>query len=171
MGLPRIPGSLIFISALPHLTAHRGKLLSGRPGVGKEVHAASFVRERKIVFEQELFEKAELFRLILVHELFHFVWPRLSNELRRQYGDLVDAELRARARGELGESSSVRKTMLASGSKCRQDYICESFCDTAAWLYSGVAVHSGFRLAVRWKKSRSDWFRQNFERYWELRCS
>lgn len=172
MGLPKIPGSPIFVSARPQLTAHRGKLLSGRPESGTAVHAASFIRERRIVVERELLGSPDQFRLILVHELFHFVWPRLSNHVRAEYGELLKQELRSGARGELGESSEVRKTALASGLKCWKEYVCESFCDTAAWRYAGIQdnpKNSHFRLAQRWKERRMRWFTRQFEGYWETR--
>jgi hypothetical protein len=39
-----------------------------------------------------------------------------------------------------------------------REYCCESFCDTAAWLYSGVQVHSEFTLAGRYRHRRRVWF-------------
>jgi hypothetical protein len=135
------------------------------------VHAASFIRERRVVLEEELLANPVLLRLILVHEFFHFIWPRLSNSLRESYTQLLETELSLGARAEIGESSSVRKDALAAGGRCWKEYVCESFCDTAAWLYSGVPRHRTFRLAARWQKPRMDWFRGAFERYWGVRCS
>ncbi len=82
----------------------------------------------------------------------------------------MNRELDARARGELGESSHVRKAKLVAGANCWKEYVCESFCDTAAWLYSGVRQHEEFKLADRWKNWRKNWFHEVFERYWRVRC-
>lgn len=154
--LPPLVGRPISIAALPHLTAHRGKLLSGAPDTGIPVHAATFLRRREIILETQLTRKPGLLRLITVHEIFHFVWARLGNPSRRSYAALIKAEAAARARGELGESSLVKKSPA-----CTADYICESFCDTAAWLYAGVRRSPDFTLAARWRKRRRAWFEEN----------
>jgi hypothetical protein len=171
MGLPAMQGSPITISFQPELTEYRGKLLSAHPELGTAVHAASFIRERRVVLERELLTNPALLRLILVHEFFHFIWPCLSNELRESYSGLLETELGSGARGEIGESSSVRKDAFAAGGRCWKEYVCESFCDTGAWLYSGIERHRTFRLAIRWQKARRNWFRGAFERYWNMRCS
>lgn len=154
-GLPALVGSPIVVAILPHLTAHRGKLLSGSLHRGVPVHAATFIRRRKIILETQLTRKPGLLRLITVHEIFHFVWARLPNSARRAYAALLLAEVLAHARGELGESSLLKKTPA-----CTRDYICESFCDTAAWLYAGVRRSPDFTLAARWRKRRRAWFEQ-----------
>jgi hypothetical protein len=141
----------------PALTAHRGKLLSKQPERGTPVYAATFVRKRHIVLETELLSRPRMLRLIVVHEIFHFVWVRLGNELRREFADLLARESRRRARGALGESSSARKSSCLSS-----DYVCESFCDTAAWLYSGVKRDPAFTLAKRWRRLRLAWFHTAF---------
>jgi hypothetical protein len=127
------------------------------------VHAASFLRERRIVLESELLARPPDLRLILTHELFHFVWWRLGNGKRRDFHNLLIAESSAQARAELGESSSVAKSSLLADDRDAQNarwknYVCESFCDTAAWLYSGISTHPQFRLAQRWKWRRQAWF-------------
>jgi len=79
--------------------------------------------------------------------------------------DREEIELRQRpdryprlvARGELVESSSVKKTPA-----CTPDYVCESFCDTAAWLYAGVHHSPDFTLAARWRNFRRSWFEDTF---------
>ena len=38
------------------------------------------------------------------------------------------------------------------------EYACESFCDTAAWLYAGAGEHAEFTLAARWSEARRAWF-------------
>lgn len=121
------------------------------------MHAATFVRRREIVLETQLTRKPGELRLIAVHEIFHLVWARLGNPTRRAWAALLEAEATARARGELGESSSVKKSRV-----CSRDYICESFCDTAAWLYAGVRRSRHFTLAARWRKRRRAWFEATF---------
>ena len=87
--------------------------------------------------------RAAEFPRIFVHELFHFVWLRAGNPLRWSYEGCVRAEFRSGARGELGWSAEWRKAASRAGDVRRRsrrwrEYACESFCDTAAWLYSGV---------------------------------
>lgn len=156
-GLPALTGNPLFVTTLPELTTYRGKLLSS-VNQGTPVHAASFIRRREIVFETELLKKPDL-PSILVHELFHFVWVRLGNAKRTAYTALLAKELRAQARGELGESAAVRK-QFASGSR---DYVCESFCDTAAWLYGPNTQSPHVNLGRRWRRDRKAWFEANFQ--------
>ena len=115
------------------------------------------------MLERDLFAADRMLRLIVVHEVFHFVWARLSNHARREFADLLLYEIGHRARGELGESAGVKKNLLTASAQSYnarlwRDYVCESFCDTAAWLYSGVKHHNSFRLAHRWRKRRHAWF-------------
>jgi len=162
--LPELTGSPISIYAQPRLTAHRGELLSRSGERGTPVHAGSFIRKREIVLERELLFKPRTLRLILVHEIFHFVWSRLRNGGRREFEGLLASERKHRARGELGESSAVKKSRLpwkgSAFDSPRQwrDYVCESFCDTAAWLYAGVKDDRVFTLAKRWRAARKSWF-------------
>ena len=126
---------------------------------GREVHAASFLRERSIGINCQRRE----FSRVLAHEVFHFVWRRLSNEQRWSYEDLLRRERRAHARGELGWSAEWRKIELTgadlkSRSRRWREYCCESFCDTGAWLYSGVGRHEEFTLAPRFSGRRRGWF-------------
>ncbi len=163
-GLPRLTGSPIRISGRTALTAHRGKLLSAHLDRGVPVHAGCFIRKREIVVEVELFGAPSMLRLILLHEIFHFVWTRLGNPARNEFAALLRLEMESRARGELGESAAVKKNDLLArepyfaGSLAWRDYVCESFCDTAAWLYSGVERHESFSLAQRWSGRRKRWF-------------
>jgi len=126
-------------------------------------HGAAFVRQRRLAFDCTRPE----FRRIFVHELFHFVWVRAGNSRRRGFEDVLRREWQARARGELGWSSELRKERLAEHDVARRsrrwrEYCCESFCDTAAWLYSGRA-HPEFTLARRWQEKRRRFFRQAIE--------
>jgi hypothetical protein len=122
------------------------------------VHAGSFLRQRRIAFDCAPAE----FPRIFVHELFHFVWLRLGNPARRSYEELLDAE-RPRRGGELGWSAEWRKDAITSEdvrtrSRRWREYCCESFCDTAAWLYSGAGPHPEFTLAMRFRARRRAWF-------------
>ncbi|BDC49604.1 hypothetical protein F183_A19200 [Bryobacterales bacterium F-183] len=153
-------GAPVRIERLGELTAYRGKLLSGGPGT--PVHAASFLRERRIVLDTSL--RGSEFTRILLHELFHFAWVRLSNRTRAEYTDLITAELARHGRGELGWSSEWRKKELIRRTAPRffREYICESFCDTAAWRYGTRREHDEVTLAVRWRQIRERWFDDTF---------
>lgn len=122
------------------------------------MHAASFIRKREMVLERELISDAHEMARVFVHELFHFAWVRLGNQARRSFESLIEAEIAMGARGELGWSSQMRK---AAGVK-RREYLCESFCDTAAWLYAGIAKHDEFTLAERHRIKRARWFRHYY---------
>jgi len=148
--LPPFAGSRIRLHAVHELQDGRGP-----------VHAAAFLAERRIAFDCSSAE----FPRIFVHELFHFVWARAGNPRRWRYEDLLRQELAARARGELGWSAEWRKRALPQAEVRRRgrkwrDYCCESFCDTAAWLYSGTSRHPEFTLAARWRRQREAWFRR-----------
>lgn len=130
---------------------------------GQEVHAATYIRQRRIVLDTALLSRRAELRRILIHELFHFAWVRLSNAQRDAYAGAMEDELDARARGELGWSAEMRKDTLESHSgPAWREYVCESFCDTAAWLYSGVGRHEEFTLAPRFRKRRAAWFAEAF---------
>ena len=123
------------------------------------VHAGSFLRERRIAFDCT---RAE-FPRIFVHEVFHFAWVRLGNPVRRAYEGLIAAECTMAVSGELGWSAEWRKReLVAADVRLRtrrwREYCCESFCDTAAWLYSGVVRHPEFTLPARSRRLRRIWF-------------
>jgi hypothetical protein len=123
------------------------------------VHGGAFLRERKILFDCT---RAELPR-IFVHELFHFVWLRAGNPVRLSFERLIAREISGHARGELGWAAESRKQKLAKRDarlRTRQwrDYCCESFCDTAAWLYAGLSHHPEFTLAKPRRARRRQWF-------------
>ena len=44
-----------------------------------------------------------------------------------------------------------------------REYLCESFCDTAAWLYGDVRKHEEFTLAARFRQRRAGWFKAAFD--------
>jgi len=130
---------------------------------GQEVHAATFIRQRLIVLDSALHGNRANLRRILLHELFHFAWARLGNAARHEYEVVIGDEMKARARGELGWSSEMRKKELRRRSgRGWREYACESFCDTAAWLHSGIKRHEEFTLALRFRKRRKVWFEAAF---------
>jgi hypothetical protein len=128
------------------------------------VHAGSFLRDRLIKVDCRRSE----FPRVFVHELFHFAWQRLGNPRRISYERLLASERRARARGELGWSAEWRRRALLPDdlrlrSRRWREYCCESFCDSAAWLYSGVKRHNEFTLPTSFRERRRAWFRQAIE--------
>ena len=161
--LPALGGRPVWIETTGELRVYRGRLRTG-PGPGTAVHAASDIRGRRIVIEGELFDNpAELARIV-THEVFHFVWVRLSNATRWRYEGLIEVEIERRSRGELGWSAENRKRALGDDdamvrSRRWREYVCESFCDTAAWWLAGCPEHDEITLARRYRERRSDWWR------------
>lgn len=148
--LGRLPfsGEVIRIQLAPGLTDVHGP-----------VHGGSFLRERRIALNCSSRE----FPRIFVHELAHFAWLRLGNPARRSWEDLLRAERNFRVSGELGWSSEWRKAELRaayirSRNRLWREYCCESFCDTAAWLYSGIRRHPEFTLVPAFRQIRREWF-------------
>lgn len=148
--------------------------LSGRPirvelrrSLGPHL-AATHIPRRRILLDSGLLAHPGEFERILVHEIFHFAWVRLSNQTRRNWEGVLAAEFRAGARGELGWSSEWRKNKLQSDKLRRSDiqgrtpawrrYVCESFCDTAAWLCAGLRVHDEYTLVAGARRLRRSWF-------------
>jgi len=116
-----------------------------------------------MVLDSALLSKRAELRRIVIHELFHFAWVRMNNRQRRAWGTAIRRELSAHARGELGWSSEMRKQALrARSGRCWREYLCESFCDTAAWLYAGVKRHDEFTLTQRFRRLRAAWFETAF---------
>ena len=137
--------------------------MSGRRGRYGASHAATLLRERRILFDCAPAE----FPRIFVHEVFHFVWLRAGNAARISFEKMLAGEIESGGRGELGWSAELRKDKLTVADRRRRtrrwrEYCCESFCDTAAWLYSGVERHAEFTLAKRCRKTRSQWFAGTF---------
>jgi hypothetical protein len=173
LALPIRLASPISISFLPDLTVARGQLLSSSDTPGKPVYAASFIKERRIVLETPLLNKPNALRLILVHELGHFIWPRLGNKVRAEFESLLAAEFESKARGEAGESEGVAKSAVTADdvllrTKRWREYACEAFCDSAALLYSGVSRWKYYTLARKWRARREKWFQTAI--HWEVRC-
>jgi hypothetical protein len=162
-----VEGRSVRLRFWPALTADGRRLYSNGPH-GRPVFAGSFIRRREIILDQDLERQPRELARILVHELFHFAWVRLGNPTRRSYEALVRGEWKQRARGELGWSAESRKRVLsghrlpARGLPAWRDYLCESFCDTAAWLYSGVRRHPEYTLSARHRNRRAEWFRAEF---------
>ncbi|MBM3739185.1 MAG: hypothetical protein FJW39_25700 [Acidobacteria bacterium] len=154
--LPAFAGAPVPVYFKPRLTV-RGRRLESGGGLGTEVHAASDLRRRIIVLDSAL-RGGEL-RRVLAHELFHFAWLRLGNPARASWTALIGAEIRAGARGELGWSAEWRKEALPLD---KRGYLCESFCDSAAYVYAGIERHAEFTLPARYRRRRLEWFRNQF---------
>ena len=148
-------------------------ILYGRPiqvavrgSLGAHLAATSIPR-RRIDLDAAVLARRGEFERILVHELFHFSWVRLSNAQRQSWERVLARELGRRTRGELGWSAEWRKIALRRGdpplrtARWRR-YACESFCDTAAWLYAGLRAHDEFTLPPRARAGRREWFAENF---------
>ncbi len=135
-----------------------------RRSLGRHL-AATHIRKRFILLDRAVLAQAGDFERILVHEIFHFVWVRLGNVKRRSWEALLTGE---RAKGELGWSAEWRKNKLSpidarSRTAAWRRYACESFCDTAAWLYAKLAHHEEFTLAHPARAKRKAWFREYIE--------
>jgi hypothetical protein len=162
--LPQLSGRQIHVSFKPSLTAHRGKLLS-KAMKGDAVYAGSFLRKRRIVMDDDMLRTPRILERIFVHEVFHFVWLRLGPRVRASYELLVSAELDRAARGELGWSSESLKLKVTDSDRVERsrrwrDYICESFCDTAGWLFGSTRHYSEMTLARRYRDARRRWFEE-----------
>jgi len=157
----KIEGDPIRIAVRRNLRVRAGKIVARG---GTEVHAATFIRQRRMVLDADLLRSDSELRRIVIHELFHFVWVRLGNSVRRSFEDLM--QLQVRARGDLGWSSEYRKAELdiedmRRRSRRWREYCCEAFCDTAAYLYARSRQHDEFTLAERYRRKRMVWFEKN----------
>ena len=146
--LPPLSGASIRIGRMSGLRSNFGP-----------AHAGTLLRERRILFDCAPTE----FPRIFVHEVFHFVWLRTGNTARIGFERILAGEMDGGVRGELGWSAELRKNKLTAADRRNRtrrwrDYCCESFCDTAAWLYSGVERHDEFTLVKRCRKIRREWF-------------
>jgi hypothetical protein len=134
------------------------------------LHAASFIPQRYVVLRRSLFRRRIELGRIFYHELCHFFWPRLGNPLRQRYEAMLEREFRDGTRGELGYSAELRKEKLraAGGSPGRKarlrrlwrEYVCESFCDTTAYVLLGPerrVRHSEYTLSGAARERRCRW--------------
>lgn len=133
---------------------------------GNDAYAETDIPRRLIVLDPELKRNTREHRRILLHEYFHFAWVRLGNRQRWAWEAHLEKEWRAGARGEAGWSAEWRKKALAEGdvksrSRRWREYCCESFCDTAAFVYG--RVESEVTLARSRQRSRAAWFQARFE--------
>lgn len=147
--------------------------VSGRPirvelrrSLGPHLAAASLNR-RLILLDSDVLLKIHEFERILVHEIFHFAWRRMANRTRRSWELVLQREIAAAARGELGWSAEWRKSKLRTRDPRERTpawrrYACESFCDTAAWRFAGLRDHDEFTLAGRFRRLRGSWFEKTF---------
>ena len=130
--------------------------------------AASNIRRRLILLDREVLAERGDFERILIHEIFHFTWVRLPNSKRRSWEKLIESEIARGTAGELGWSAESRKEKLRAAAIARRSpawrrYACESFCDSAAWLYAGLRRHEEFTLPARFRRARAQWLRQNLD--------
>ena len=154
-------GPMAALCGLPELAGRPIRVVI-RKSLGQHLAATSIPR-RIVYLDSEVLVRRGDFERILVHELFHFVWVRLSNQARRNWEELLADELRRRIKGELGWSAEWRKLKLtvadvSSRNRAWRLYACESFCDTAAWCFAGLAGHAEFTLAQTHRRARGVWF-------------
>jgi len=160
------------ITAAEHLAVVRENLFIGSvPGPAQllrstHTHAASFIPERYIVLDQALFRRRVETGRIFYHELCHFLWPRLGNATRHYFEAEIREEFSQGIRGELGYSAAWRKEKLQresdgsmkSRSRRWREYVCESFCDTGAYVLLGRERrprHSEYTLPRSARERRS----------------
>ena len=139
----------------------RGKLAPD----GVAVHAATFLREGRMILDRELLRRPRELRRIFVHELCHFVWWKLGNPRRFRLEALLAQEFKSHARGELGWSSEWRKQLLtardiAKRTRAWREYCCESFCDTGSFVAGGN--DGEVTLGRKWMAARVAWFKSRF---------
>jgi len=128
--------------------------------------AATHIPRRVILLDAGLLEQAGEFERILVHEIFHFAWVRLSNQTRRSWEGVLAAELVAGVPGELGWSAEWRKEKLRRSdirgrTPAWRRYACEGFCDTSAWVCAGLRRHDEYTLAGGARRIRRRWFEEH----------
>jgi hypothetical protein len=119
-----------------------------------------------LAFDAELAADPKEFARIFVHEIFHFVWLRLGNPRRWSYEALLREEMRAGpaanwAGPRSGANAPSHPAMRERRTRRWREYVCESFCDTAAWMFSGVPAHREYTLAHRFRERRRQWFQES----------
>lgn len=146
------------ISFRPSLRVSQGKLV---PRGGVEIHAAAFLKHRELIMDAALLDNAPELIRIFIHEVFHFVWRRLDNKTRKSWEIHLLGERQRRVRGELGWSSELQKSKLKANTGPRwKYYVCESFCDTAAWFFLESYHHDEITLGRTARMARHRWFSQ-----------
>lgn len=130
--------------------------------------AATSIPRRLILLDAAVLRMRGDFERILIHELFHFAWVRLSNMRRWSWEEILMCEFAQCVPGELGWSSEWRKNKLAPLDLRRRSpawrrYACESFCDTAAWRFAGLENHEEFTLGMQHRGPRLAWFQKHLE--------
>ena len=150
--LPRLAGRPIRVQVRSSLGAHA---------------AATSIPGRFILLDSSVLARDGEFERILIHELFHFAWVRLSNQARWNWEDVLRQELRAAIPGELGWSAEWRKAKVRDADWRKRTpawrrYCCESFCDSAAWMYCGLTGHDEFTLGKKARHARRKWFETEF---------
>jgi hypothetical protein len=143
---------------LPPLSGHPIRV-ELRNSLGPHL-AATSIPARLILLDRVVLTNTGDFERILIHEIFHFAWLRLSNRIRRNWEILLANE---RAPGELGWSAEWRKSKLKPSdaelrSPAWRRYARESFCDSAAWLFSELKHHDEFTLPAKSRRLRKRWF-------------
>ena len=88
--------------------------------------------------------------------------------MRRDWELVLSHEFSQHSSGELGWSAEWRKHKLTasevrSRGRAWRLYACESFCDTAAWRFSGLEAHDEFTLARTFRRIRREWFARSIE--------
>lgn len=122
---------------------------------------------RVVLLNSDVLKLRGDFERILIHEIFHFAWRRLSNSTRRSWELVLCREFTAKFPGELGWSAEWRKAKLQPRDAGRRTprwrhYARESFCDTAAWRFAGLRGHDEFTLAKHLRQNRRAWFDATF---------
>ena len=130
-----------------------------RDHAGNPAHAATHIARRVIELDEELRQSPAEHARILLHEQFHFVWVRLGNPARLEWEELLRGEWNQRVGGEAGWSAEwrkhqLRKTDLSARTQAWREYCCESFCDTAAWIFSGIESELTLRALPRARRRR-----------------
>lgn len=146
---------------LPHL-AGRPIRVELRESLGPH-HAATSIPRRLILLDRGVLATPGDFERILIHEIFHFAWVRLSNRSRLDWQTLLASE---REHGELGWSAEWRKLKLKPSDPRERSakwkrYARESFCDSAAWLFAELKRHDEFTLPMPLRRARKAWFQKN----------
>jgi hypothetical protein len=163
--MPELRGLPIRVRYRPRLTAWRGQLLS-KSHKGDAVYAGCFIRKRRIVLDASMLRTPRVLERIFVHEVFHFVWSKLDRATRQSWDALIRAEVRRGVSGELAWSAESMKNRVTPADMRQRtirwkDYLCESFCDTAAWHFATVRRYSENTLDPETKQARREWVLAN----------